>query len=227
MQILKKTLSLQPNSLTKWFNQRVKSKMKHHETEDKILEAATEVFLTKGLDGARMQEIAEKASINKAMLHYYYRGKDKLFQAVFNRTIQMIVPNMIEIISSNDHLFDKIRKFTDSYVSFILDHPYVPLFIINELEKHPEIINTIIETNINENIREKLKLQIFDLIKKGEIKAIKPEQLFLNVLSMSIFPIMARTSLQAILQKNPDEYKKLLEERKTFIANFVISAIKN
>ncbi len=200
--------------------------MNSHETEEKILEAATEVFQTKGLDGARMQEIAEKASINKAMLHYYYRGKDKLFQAVFNRTIQMIVPNMIEIISSNDHLFDKIRKFTDSYVTFILAHPYVPLFIINELEKHPEIINTIIETNVNDNIREKLKLQIFDLIKKGEIKAIKPEQLFLNVLSMSIFPIMARTSLQAILQKNPDEYKKLLEERKTFIADFIISAIK-
>ncbi len=200
--------------------------MKSHETEEKILEAATEVFQTKGLDGARMQEIAEKASINKAMLHYYYRGKEKLFQAVFNRTIQMIVPQMVEIISSDEPLFDKIRKFTDNYISFIMEHPYIPLFIINELEKHPEIINEVINTNIEGEVRDKLKKQILEMAKKGEIKPINPEQLFLNMLSMSIFPIMAQTSLMAILQKDKDQYQKLLEERKKFIADFTIAAIK-
>ncbi len=200
--------------------------MKNYETEDKILDAATEIFQAKGLDGARMQEIAQKASINKAMLHYYYRGKEKLFQAVFKRTIQMIIPKMVQIISSDKPLFDKIRQFTDQYVSFILEHPYIPLFVINELEKHPDIIHSIIQTNINNGVREKLNKQINEMIQKGEIKPINPEQLFLNVLSMSIFPIMAQTSLRTILQKDKNEYRQLLEERKTFIADFIISAIK-
>jgi AcrR family transcriptional regulator len=200
--------------------------MKSQFTEEKILDAATEVFQIKGMDGARMQEIAEKASINKAMLHYYYRGKEKLFQAVFKRTIQMIIPKMIKIISSEEPLFDKIRKFTDNYVSFIMEHPYIPLFIINELEKHPDIIDTVIKTNVDGEIRKKLTRQIDDLVKKGEIRPINPEQLFLNMLSMSIFPIMAQTSLRTILQKNKEQYKQLLEERKTFIADFIIAAIK-
>jgi len=200
--------------------------MKSQITEEKILEAATEVFQTKGMDGARMQEIAEKASINKAMLHYYYRGKEKLFQAVFNRTIKMIIPKMIKIISSDEPLFTKIRNFTDNYISFILDHPYIPLFIVNELEKHPDILGKIIDTNIDREVRTKLTNQIEELVKEGVINPINPEQLLLNVLSMSIFPIMAQTSLRTILGKNEKEYKDLLEERKTFIAEFIIAALK-
>ena len=200
--------------------------MKSHITEEKILEAATEVFQTKGMDGARMQEIAEKASINKAMLHYYYRGKEKLFQAVFNRTIQMIIPKMIKIIGSDEPLFDKIRNFTDKYISFVMEHPYIPLFVINELEKHPEMLDNIIKTNVDGEIRTKLTNEIEDLIEKGEINPINPEQLFLNILSMSIFPIMAQTSLRTILQKDKKQYKKLLEERKEFIAEFIIAALK-
>jgi len=200
--------------------------MKSHITEEKILEAATEVFQTKGMDGARMQEIAEKASINKAMLHYYYRGKEKLFQAVFNRTIQMIIPKMIKIIGSDEPLFDKIRNFTDKYISFVMVHPYIPLFVINELEKHPEMLDNIIKTNVDGEIRTKLTNEIEDLIEKGEINPINPEQLFLNILSMSIFPIMAQTSLRTILQKDKKQYKKLLEERKEFIAEFIIAALK-
>ncbi len=57
--------------------------MKDSSTEQNILNAAISVFQKKGMAGARMQEIADEAGINKAMLHYYYRSKQLLFDAVF------------------------------------------------------------------------------------------------------------------------------------------------
>ena len=70
-------------------------------TEQSILEAAKIVFIKKGMEGARMQEIADEAGINKAMLHYYYRSKDKLFEAVFKETFLKLVPNLIEIVKTD------------------------------------------------------------------------------------------------------------------------------
>ena len=69
-------------------------KSKNEKTEVQILEAAKNVFQFKGMDGARMQEIADKAGINKAMLHYYYRSKQLLFEAVFNQAFSLLAPQL-------------------------------------------------------------------------------------------------------------------------------------
>jgi TetR/AcrR family transcriptional regulator len=66
----------------------------YSETERKILQAAREVFQRKGLYGARMQEIADAAGINKALLHYYFRNKDKLFDAIFSDVFQNFIPGL-------------------------------------------------------------------------------------------------------------------------------------
>ena len=81
------------------------------ETEQKILDAAKQVFLVKGLAGARMQEIADEAGINKALLHYYFRSKEKLFEKILNEAFTNIIPNIITIFTSNLPFFEKIRLF--------------------------------------------------------------------------------------------------------------------
>jgi AcrR family transcriptional regulator len=200
--------------------------MSDNATEQKILSAATDVFQTKGMDGARMQEIADKAGINKAMLHYYYRSKQKLFEAVFTGAIKLIVPKIVKIIDTDEHLFDKIRKFTGDYISFITAHSYIPLFIINELSRNPEIIKKVLANKVDSQIEQKLIDQINDLIEKGEIKPINPEQLLLDIVSLSIFPVMAKSLLSSILQKDDNAYQKLIEERKHYVAEFIINSIK-
>jgi len=196
------------------------------DTEQKILDAATEVFQTKGMDGARMQEIADKAHINKSMLHYYYRSKQKLFEAVFSGAIRLISPKIKQIIHSDVHLFDKIRIFTDEYISFISKHSYIPLFIINELTKHPDMIERLFADKIDQETEQKIVWQINDLVTKGEIRPIKPEQLLLDIVSLSIFPIMAKPLLSGILQKDNKAYKELINERKKHVATFIIESIK-
>jgi len=194
-------------------------------TEDKILNAATDVFQTKGMDGARMQEIADKAGINKAMLHYYYRSKQKLFEAVFKTAISIMAPTLREIISKDEPLFDKIRHFTNGYISLISKHAYIPTFVIQELNRNPQILRDTFNKEFGDSF-DKMKIQVKEMVEKGEIIPIKPEHLIMNVVAMSIFPFVAKPILKSVLQKDEKAYKILLEERKTHVADFVINAIK-
>lgn len=195
-------------------------------TEEIILEAAKQVFQHKGLDGSRMQEIADKAGINKAMLHYYYRTKQKLFEAVFTSAVTFMLPKIIKIINTEEHLFDKIKNFTNKYISFVSKNSYIPLFIINELQRNPDLLKEVIAKKTENKIGEKLTIQINALVEKGEIRPINPEQLLINIISLSLFPIIAEPILKNVLQKDTKEYKALIQERKTHVAEFVINAIK-
>src|ERR1700712_5053671 len=95
-------------------------------TEQKILAAAEEVFHEKGYDGARMQEIAEHAGINKGLLHYYFKTKDKLFEAIFSRALQHMISKIFGILEMELPLEDKIRLIVDQYMSMILKNPTLP-----------------------------------------------------------------------------------------------------
>lgn len=201
-------------------------KKKENNTEEVILNAATAVFQKKGMDGTRMQEIADKAGINKAMLHYYYRSKQKLFEAVFKSAINLMAPKIIKIMETDEPLFDKIRNFTDKYITFISKHSFIPTFIIQELNRNPAMIKDIFVSKFDHSVKLKLVTQIEELIKKGEIRPIKPEQLLVNIISLSVFPFIAKPLLSAVLQKDEKAYKAFVEERKTHVAEFVINAIK-
>ena len=97
---------------------------RHTGTEKIILEAARLVFIRKGFDGARMQEIADEARINKALLHYYFRSKDKLFMAIFVDVIQAFISSSVKFIQDPGHsVFDKIRLFVEKYISLIQENP--------------------------------------------------------------------------------------------------------
>ncbi len=202
------------------------TKNKEHNTEELILEAAKDVFQHKGMDGTRMQEIADKAGINKAMLHYYYRSKQKLFEAVFKSAINLMAPKLVKILNKEEHLFDKIRNFTDKYITFISKHSYIPLFIINELRRNPEILKATLDKNFDASVKENLKMQIEELIQKKEIKPISADQLFLDVISLCVFPVITKPLMTTILDKTNKEYDALINQRKKYVADFIINAIK-
>src|SRR4051795_1256053 len=107
-------------------------------TEEKILNAAKKVFLTKGLEGARMQDIADEAGINKALLHYYFRSKDKLFETIFLQVANEFLPKVFAILQSEDSLFKKIELFCAAYIDQEIETPYVPIFIIREMNRDPK-----------------------------------------------------------------------------------------
>ena len=203
----------------------VKTK-KDHNAEERILAAAKKVFTTKGMAGARMQDIADEAGINKALVHYYFRDKDKLFEVVFLAEAQKFFPKINSIFNSEVPLFEKIENFVAEYIDEMQENPYLPWFVMNELHRDPDQFMYKIWGEKNLPKPQKLLEQIEKEVKKGTIKRISPIHLLMNLLSMTIFPFVARPMLTRNLRLNETEFKEVLEQRKKEIPKFIFDSIR-
>ena len=194
-------------------------------TEKKILNAAEEVFIREGMSGARMQEIANQAGINKALLHYYYRTKERLFMAVFQKAASQIIPDIQDVLIADMPLFDKIPIIVDKYTRLLLKKPFLPLFILHEISRKPDQLAQIIQA---QGIKpELIQQQISKEIEAGIIKPVNPMDLVINILSLVIFPVAAKPMLQRILFSNDKKaYKEFLKSRNEEVPKFIINAIK-
>ena len=198
---------------------------KNENTEQQILSAAKCVFQQKGMDGARMQEIADEAGINKALLHYYYRSKQLLFEAVFKAAFLSLIPQLSKILDNDLPLEEKIRTFAANYIQFVAEHPYLPNFIIQEINKNPQFIRKILDNKDFPSI-EKFKAQVKMEIEKGTIKIIKAEQLFINLMALNVFPFIAAPLIKGVLKMDDKTFKQMMEDRKTEVGDFIINSIK-
>jgi AcrR family transcriptional regulator len=118
---------------------------KNQGAEEKILSAARKIFTTKGMAGARMQDIANEAGINKALLHYYYRDKEKLFETIFLAEAQKFFPKINAIFQSDDPLFLKIEKFVDEYIDEMLGKSILAM-VCTELRSIATLTNLCIRS---------------------------------------------------------------------------------
>ncbi len=107
-------------------------------TEAKILEAAKKVFILNGFDGTSMQQIANEAGINKSLLHYYFRTKEKLFAAVFSFAFQNFVPQIQEILNSDISVVIKIERIVAEYMDMLMKNEFIPAFILHEINRNPD-----------------------------------------------------------------------------------------
>jgi TetR/AcrR family transcriptional regulator len=195
------------------------------QTEEKIFEAATDVFVEKGLDGARMQDIATHAGINKALLHYYYRTKDQLFNAVFEMIAKQIFRKFSPVLDENLTLEEKIRFFYKEHIAFLQANPRLPGFLLNEVNRNPERIKKLLKNVEFESIWMTLYNQHKDEFLKYNITKETMPQLMISIAALSVFPFAARGILEAILDKTGHNFNDYMEERKVFAADFVIKAI--
>lgn len=200
---------------------------KDRQTEEKIFESATEVFLDRGMDGARMRDIADHAGINKALLHYYYRTKEHLFNAVFEKIAARILKKFSPVLDPSLSLDDKIKFFYREHINFMQENPRLPGFILNEVNRNPERVKKLLSGFDLNN----LWLQIYTLHKKEldeyKIDASMMPQIMSSIVALSIFPFAARGIFEAIFEKQGLSFNRYLEERKEFAAGFVINALKN
>lgn len=194
-------------------------------TEQNILLAARKVFVRKGFDGARMQEIADEAGINKALLHYYFRSKDKLFEAIFQSAFRQIFANVREMIESDKPVVEKLTFFIDKYIDVLSANPDLPAFVAHEINRNPDRIYSMLFGG--DFIPGKLILQFSVEIEKGIIRPVAPHHLIVNIISMCIFPFIGSPMLNKILFAGDDrQHAQFMLERKEAITQFVIHAIK-
>lgn len=198
---------------------------KDRSTEQRILDAAKRIFINKGMAGARMQDIANEAGINKALLHYYFRNKETLFETIFEEAVHRFIPRVNDIFEMEAPLFEKITMFCSEYISKLQENPFIPVFIINELHRQPDVFINRIFGNRKPNVA-KFAMQIQDSIRDGVIKPIHPMQLVMNMISLCVFPFLSKPMIQRLAFVPDPLFQQLMEERKTEVPKFIIESIK-
>jgi AcrR family transcriptional regulator len=193
-------------------------------TEERILDAAKKVFHIKGFDGARMQEIADVAGVNKSLVHYYFRSKDKIFQAVFEDAFSKLIARLNEIFISELSFQVKIETFLSYYITFLSQNSYLPLFILNGLYEKPEQITKILEKHrlSPDQLMSKIRMQVKDELNLD----IDPIHIYINILSLIVFPVIARPLIQTILGYSDDQLSTFYQERKNVVPDFILNALK-
>lgn len=202
--------------------------MTEHEkqTEEVIFESATEVFIEKGMDGARMQDIANHAGINKALLHYYYRTKDQLFNAVFEKIAGQMFKKFAPVFDENLSLEEKLRFFFREHITFMQKNPRLPAFLMNELYRNPDRIKRIIQGIDINKIWTTIEAQHKEDLIKYNITRESIPQLMTSIAAMSVFPFLAKPIVGSLMEKMGYDFNDYIEERKKYAADFVIRALK-
>ena len=190
-------------------------------TEEKIFDAATEVFEEKGLAATRMQDIADRADINKALLHYYFRSKDKLFLAVFDKLAEKMFAKFASIFEEDMPFEEKIRFFFSEHMKFLQKNPKLPMFIIGEVNRNPELLNKFLSRINIKRMKESISGDLGDNISPNIIP-----HLMVSIISLSVFPVAAKPIISGILDSAGIDYDSFLEERMHIAPEFVINAIK-
>lgn len=183
--------------------------------ENKIIEAARTVFIERGYAETSMSEIATKAGINRPVLHYYFRTKDKMFQAVFGSIVSSVIPQVFDAIMQREKsIAERIECIINAYYSLFESTPYLPLFMLRELNRDPELlIKTIMGLNIIDTMREAIA-SLQEEMEEGKLKKVPLQFIFFNFYSLLTFPFLTIDISRKIFDNNEESLRKSLDEWK-------------
>lgn len=197
------------------------SNTKDTSTEDRIKAAARKVFHQKGYAGTRTRDIAEEAGINHAMLNYYFRSKEKLFEIVMTETMAYFFQGVGTILNDEStSLEEKIERVVANYINLLLEEPELPTFMFNEVRANPEsfVVNTPILQALEHSV---LARQYAEAVAQGRITEPNLMHTVLNVISLVIFPFIAQPIFTALSRTDKEAYKALMLQRKTLIPQWI------
>ncbi len=191
------------------------------DTEEKILQAATKVFERDGYAGARMQVIADEAGMNKALLHYYFRSKEKLFSKIFLEKYNKFFSTLSILADQEMDFFEKIDKVIDSYMEMLIQNPEMPSMLINTITHHPELIQ-----KLNTEGAQKMRIVLQSESEKGNIIAVESLQILTSVVGLCIMPFLAKPIAMHVFKLDMDFYQQVLLNRGPFVKKAVRAILK-
>lgn len=206
---------------------------KDSDTEQRILQAARKVFVRRGTAGARMQEIAAEAGVNQALLHYYFRSKDRLAEAVFREVAGHLVPAVLRMLTSETSLEEKVEHFVHLYIDTVRQSPFIPGYILSELHHHPERLLAMKGAAAGADpaqmihvLLERLGGQIAERAAKGTIRPIAPEQFVVSLMGLVVIPFVARPALEIAFGLDQAAFERFLDARRDELPGFILNALR-
>ena len=186
------------------------------QTEKLIKGKAKILFFQKGFLNATTQEIADEAGVNRALIHYYFRSRELMLEALLDETLQEKRDRVRSVLTSDLPFREKIANYIDTIVDYGLKYPYLDNFIISETARRPEKVKLFCAKDrfkSSDLIREALEHEI----KKGKIAPISAEHFMVNLISLCNYPLLAKSVIQTIHGLTDTAYRKFLLERKDII----------
>lgn len=194
-----------------------------------ILNAATKVFISKGKSGARMQEIADEAGVNKMLLHYYFKTKELLFEEVLKNTLADLYYSVVEISYNANNFKDTLKIFIDKHFDYLYKQRDVLRFLLWEVSHNEQDIKELITQTfqkLGNTPLDALTKKVDDAIANGEIKKIQPSDFILNLFSLNVFFFIAFPFIKLFSNIQENEVQILMDQRKKEIFRMLWNDIK-
>ncbi len=190
----------------------------------KAIDAAIVEFQMNGFKGTSMSSIAKEAGISKKELKTYFENKDDIFKHVFLELYGRISPQLQDIMDGEMPVIEKIRHFTNNYVSFINDYKFLPLGLIRKLNSKTDFAKEFI-VNLRMPDPTNFYAQIEKEIDKGLIRDINPKQLMINIFALSVFPHVASPLMKDFINAGNDEFEMIKKKGTSQVADFIVNSI--
>ena len=193
------------------------------ERKQEILHAALGEFVRNGVSGARMQSIADEVGVTKAMIHYYFDTKEKLFREVFGEACRLLFGNLMKVLETDVPLFHKIDQFIIQALEQFQARPALAGFVVTELNRNPAAVAEFLrqETNFNPDIFDR---QLEAAASNYEIAPVKSEHVLVNMVSLCLFPCTGHGLIKELLHmENEQEYDQFLKQRSTIVSDTIIN----
>jgi AcrR family transcriptional regulator len=195
-------------------------------TPDRILDAAHRVFLRRGTAGARTQEIAAEAGVNKALVHYYFGTKEALAEAVFQRVASVFLPSLFGVLSAPDlTLEDRIRRVAERQVAFHRAHPYMAIYLLSEIHTVPERLESLVGPHGRPSLAP-LQAQLDAAAAAGTIRPTQVSEFMVNLMSLLVFPVVARPMIRHVVGMDEAAYDRFLDQRAEQAISFFLAGLR-
>ncbi len=187
------------------------------DTKARILAAAEAEFLAGGYDRARMQAIADRAQINKAMLHYHFRSKGELFAQIFRNKAGQLFPKVEASESLDGDFIGFTCSFVDAYFELLLENPYLPTLLLQVAANHEELLG-----EVSIDFPKKFVRGFKAAVKKKAIAPLDPQQFIVSIMGMCVMPFIGKNLIKSSLGLSDAKYKILLKTRADEIKRYAV-----
>lgn len=190
-------------------------------TEEKIKVAARTIFHSKGFAGTRTRDIAEEAGINLALLNYYFRSKEKLFQLIMTEDVRTFIQTIAINFNDETTSFDeKVDRIVGNYIDLLKEQPQIPIFVLSEIRNNPQrLLST---TGAKDMIANSVFMkQFMEIALSGKMRPVNPLHIVINLVSMTVFPFVASPLLKAVGGIDNATFGSLMDERKMLIPQWI------
>ncbi len=197
-------------------------------TECLILEAAEKLFLEQGLTKTTTGQIAKLAGCNQALVHYYYRTKDNLFDKVFEEKIRLMASNMLTISTTGITLEERVKKMIETHFNFLKQNPKLVAFVLNEINSNPDRLFSLADKlqQYPKSVLLQLESDLNNEIEKGTIRPISAIDLILTIISLNVTLFLFFPIFQKVLNLSDESMQEVIENRKKEIINTIMIRLR-